>query len=258
MLRPAKQLVHRALSMMGIEVRTHRALRAARLRERETRELRSWQVLADHSFAQVLDIGANEGQFATLARQLWPAARIDSFEPLPDVYSKLVERHGRDPAVHAHRLALGRTPGTVRMQQSDFSPSSSILPMAELHTREWPESKGHRLVDVQVERLDDWAIKQPATWDPLLVKIDVQGYELEVIEGGIDTLRRADWLVVEVSFYELYAGQPLFSQVHARLEEIGFIYRGNIEQYRSKSGDRVLFADAIFQNSSKARVADRP
>lgn len=258
MIRMAKRLVHGAFAGLGIEIRTRRALLAARQQERESRERRCWDPLAGHSFDRILDIGANEGQFATLARQIWPTARIDSFEPLPDVYAKLVERHAQDHAVHAHRLALGRSPGTVRMRQSDFSPSSSILPMAELHAREWPESRGHCLVDVPVVCLDDWARDQTDAFGPLLIKIDVQGYELEVIEGGIDTLKVADWLVVEVSFYELYAGQPLFAQVHARLEEIGFTYRGNIEQYASKAGDRVLFADALFENSSKSRVVDRP
>ena len=247
-------LAHRLLNAAGIEVRLVRNLRAARLAEKRDRELDAWRILSGHGFRSVLDIGANEGQFASIARRLWPQAQVHSFEPLPEVHAKLVTRFQGDPLVHAHPIALSAESGVTTMHQSAFSPSSSLLPMAEIHRQEWPQSAEHREVEVRLERLDDWAAGQGGLERPLLVKIDVQGYELSVLDGGPEVLRGADVVVLEVSFHELYEGQPLFAQIHARMAELGFEYRGNIEQFTSKDGKRVLFADALFLRASRKSV----
>lgn len=136
------------------------------------------------------------------------------------------------------------------MHRSAYSPSSSLLPMADLHRTEWPQSVAHTDVAVQLERLDDWTHRMNPDASPLLIKIDVQGYEMAVINGGVDTLRSAAFVVLEVSFYELYEGQPLFHHIHERMQELGFTYRGNIEQFASKDRTRVLYADAIFENTA--------
>lgn len=234
---------------MGLEVRLLRNVRQAQIKERQERELHAWRVLQSQNFATILDIGANEGQFARVARRLWPDAHIHSFEPLPDVHALLAEGFSGDRQVTAHNLGLGERAGVMRMHRSAFSPSSSLLPMAELHRSEWPQSVDFTEVDVRIERLDDWAssmgIEQRL---PVLVKIDVQGFELEVIGGGRDTIRAAAFIVLEVSFHELYQGQALFGEIHERMKELGFAYRGNVEQFCSKDHRRVLYADAIFEN----------
>lgn len=201
-------------------------------------------------FHTILDIGANEGQFASLARRLWPEATVHSFEPIPDVHAALVAKFSGDPNVVPHAIGLSDRKGVQTIHVSAFSPSSSLLPMGELHRREWPQTAAHTEVDVRLERLDDLAI-QPSR-GPLLAKIDVQGFEAQVIAGGQATLKRASYIVIEVSFYELYEGQSLFADIHDQLSKLGFVYRGNIEQFTSKDKTRVLFADAIFENMNLA------
>jgi len=246
----ASRATHRLLNTIGVEIRLVRNIRAATEKQRRDRENLDWHVLGRRPFACILDIGANEGQFAGLARRLWPAAQVHSFEPLPGVYTALVERFRDDRQLTAHNIGLSDQAGKQRMHQSAFSPSSSLLPMAELHRSEWPQSVDHIDVDVHLERLDDWfQANSQCVRSPMLIKIDVQGFELSVINGGVETLRRAAFVVLEVSFHELYEGQPLFGQVHDRLRDLGFIYRGNIEQYRSRDRTRVLYADAIFENT---------
>lgn len=249
-----KATIHRLLNKAGIEVRLVRNLKAAHLAAKRDQELDAWRVLAHHDFATVLDIGANEGQFAAMARRLWPAAHVHSFEPLPDVHAVLVEQFKDDRKVTPHAIGLSDQPGMQTMHRSNFSPSSSLLQMGELHKQEWPQSAGHQEIEVRLERLDDWSKAQEVAAEgglckPMLVKIDVQGFELSVIGGGENTLRAADFAVLEVSFIELYEKQPLFADIHARMSELGFIYRGNVEQFTSKDKTRVLFADAIFENT---------
>lgn len=245
-----KAAIHRLLNKAGIEVRLVRNLKAAHLAAKRDQEANAWRVLAHHEFATVLDIGANEGQFAFLARRLWPTAQVHSFEPLPDVHALLAANFESDPQVETYAIGLSDRPNVQTMHRSEFSPSSSLLPMGELHKQEWPHSAGHQDVEVRLERLDDWArVQGQELRKPMLVKIDVQGFELSVLGGGEDTLRAADFAVLEVSFYELYEAQPLFADIHARMSGLGFIFRGNVEQFTSKDKKRVLFADAIFENS---------
>lgn len=244
------RLAHAALNRLGIEVRLIRNLRAAQERQWREQEFESWRALQPVDFPVILDIGANEGQFAELARRLWPRAKIHSFEPLPDIYALLQRKFADDSNVAAHNIGLSDRPGKQVMHRSDFSPSSSLLPMAELHRSEWPQSARQTETNVFLERLDDWAARAlPDGISGLLTKIDVQGFESAVIDGGRETLRRSRYAVIEVSFRELYIGQPLFADIHARMRELGFSYCGSIEQYRNRSQDAILFADAIFENT---------
>lgn len=249
MLAWLKSAGHRLFNWFGIEVSLLRNLRAAKALERMNRELDPWRILSAHRFACILDIGANEGQFAVIARRLWPEARVHSFEPLPDVHAALAAKFRGDPMVFVHNIGLSNCAGTQRMHRSAFSPSSSLLPMADLHRREWPQSVEHTDVEVRLERLDDWIREcKVAHSAPMLIKIDVQGFEMAVIDGGAELLGAATFVVLEVSFYELYEGQPLFAQIHERMRQLGFIYRGDVEQFRSRDRTRVLYADAIFEN----------
>ncbi|MGQ0800761.1 MAG: FkbM family methyltransferase [Pseudomarimonas sp.] len=253
----SRKLARTFLNALGIEIRQIRNVRAARLQQRKQREIAAWSVLSHHRFACVLDIGANTGQFASIARLLWPEALVHSFEPLPDIFAELKANHANDPKVIPHHIGLSDQAGMQSMFRSAFSPSSSLLPMAKLHEQEWPQSVANTEVAVKLERLDVWRRSMGAELTfPLMVKIDVQGFEMSVINGGPETLQQASVVVIEVSFHELYAAQPLFGEIHKRLTDLGFIYRGNIEEFRSRDGKNVLFADAIFENLANISAYD--
>lgn len=241
--------IHRIFNAFGLEVRLLKNLRKAREAQWQASELDAWRILAGRKFQTILDIGANEGQFARMAREIWPGAFIHSFEPLPQVHAVLAQGFTGDDRFKAHKVALSDRAGSQIMHCSAFSPSSSLLPMAEVHKQEWPQSASHTDVEVELLPLDDWARDSAPLQGPLLVKIDVQGFELHVIDGGVGTLAKAEVVVLEASFHEFYEGQPLFADIHARMQALGFVYRGNVEQYASKDKSCVLYADAIFENT---------
>lgn len=193
----------------------------------------------------ILDIGANVGQFAVTIGAALPAARIISFEPLPDCYAALCARMAGAPGFQALNTALGDTAGTLAFERNSFSDSSSFLTMAEEHKRLFPYTRESRRVDVAVARLDDLA-PQLALFEPLLVKIDVQGYEDRVLRGGEQTVRRARALIVETGFEPLYAGQPLFDEIYRLLTAWGFRYHSAIEQLLSPEDGRVLQENSVF------------
>jgi FkbM family methyltransferase len=249
----ASSLLKAALHSIGLDVRLVRNIAKAQRRSQEERWLKSAEWLSAESIQTILDIGANTGQFARLVHSLFPAARIYSFEPLPECQAELRRTLGSMPGAVAVPYALGDEEGTIAFRQSAFSPSSSFLEMTDVHRTNWPQSVDQSTVMVRVARLDDF-VAQESLEDGLLVKMDVQGFEDRVIRGGMSTISRARIVLVEVSFIELYAGQPLFDDIYCQLQGLGFEYRGNLEQHASRSDATILFADAVFLKKA-ARVS---
>jgi len=173
----------------------------------------------------ILDIGANQGQFAELARKLWPKTIIHSFEPLPQDFAILEKRFEGDSAWYGHNVALSDVEGEVEFNVSSFTQSSSILEMGDLHKTTWPFSADNSKIKVKAITLD--SIAPNICTSNYLVKIDVQGAELKVISGGINTIKNAAVCYIEASFFELYIGQPLFFDIMKRMDELGFRYMGN-------------------------------
>jgi len=229
LVRKLGAVINRALEPLGFQVR----------------RLREPRYLAEFGFRTVLDIGANTGQFARRARRLFPDATIHSFEPLPDAFYALAEFSRKSRNVYAHRVALGEADGQAEMYRNEFSPSSSFLPISPIHTTAFPGTGHTRPVHVPMTSLDAWARGYPLS-RPLLIKMDVQGYEDKVLRGGMDTVSQAAVLIVEVSFQELYFGQILFDELLLLTRRMGFRCFGAEELVCDDHQGRPLQANMVF------------
>jgi FkbM family methyltransferase len=191
----------------------------------------------------VLDIGANEGQFARTALQAFPAATIFSFEPLPAAQAALrglaEEYPGR---LEVEAFALGDADGHVDFNVTAFSPSSSILPI---------EPGGAVPIDVRemtrvpIRRLSEWASSRALTSD-IVMKLDVQGYEGNVLRGGLDVLKRTRIVIAETTFTPLYKGQTSLGELCAIMEPLGFRYREAFGVVRDTGSGEPLWQDSVF------------
>lgn len=195
--------------------------------------------------ATILDIGANIGQSAATVRAAFPQAWIYSFEPLPDCFEQLQRRMNGDSRFTAFNIGIGDRSGELTFQRSSFSPSSSFLPMAETHKTAFPYTSDATELKVKVQRLDDIA-PTIHIHEPLLVKIDVQGYEEHVLRGGEHTIQKAKAVIVETSFRTLYEGQPLFDSVYQRMRDWGYTYFGSLDQLDNPVDGENIQADSIF------------
>lgn len=193
----------------------------------------------------VLDIGANTGQFARTIMAVLPDVHIYAFEPLPDCFQQLQAHLGQAQKFTAFNVGLGEQSGKLSFERNVYSPSSSFLKMTEQHREAFPYTRDSHQVTVKVECLDDLA-KNLMITEPLLIKIDVQGYELHVLRGGEQTIKRARMLIVETSFETLYEKQPLFDDVYCLLRNWGFAYVGALDQLIHPQTGRVLQADSMF------------
>jgi hypothetical protein len=87
---------------------------------------------------------------------------------------------------------------------------------------------------------------------PCLLKIDVQGTELDVLAGAAETLQFVDWILLELTFDPVYEGEPLFAEVDAALRASGWIIRWPLSVLRSADGTVVTQLDALYQRALPA------
>jgi FkbM family methyltransferase len=130
-----------------------------------------------------------------------------------------------DERVQVIAKAAGETPGIATLHVSGRDDSSSLLAMAERQTQLYPETAVVGEQAVEVDTLDAMF----ATLDlpgPVLLKLDVQGYELSALKGATALLERVDTVLTEASFVPFYEGQALFDEVHAWLIDAGFRLAG--------------------------------
>lgn len=193
----------------------------------------------------ILDVGANTGQFAMSIHQIFPDAMLYSFEPLVDCYEELVVNLDGIPKFKAFNLALGNITGKIEMYRNQYSASSSLLAMKELHKESFPFTREEQVQKISIARLDDLADDLEIQM-PILIKLDVQGFEDQVISGGINTISKADIIIIELSVEQLYEGQPLFDSIYRTLFDLGFQYKGNYDQLYSPNDGCVLQMDGIF------------
>lgn len=195
----------------------------------------------------ILDIGANTGQFASTINVIFPNAKIYAFEPLPDCFEQLQMHMAGCKNFTAFNIGLGDQSGSLKFEKHDSSLSSSFLKMTDIHKTAFPHTQNSQSIEVKIEKLDNVA-KNLSIIDPLLIKIDVQGYEDKVLRGGEQTIKRARLVISETSFESLYEGQPLFDDIYRTFINLGFSYAGSFEQLFNPLDGRILQADSIFIN----------
>ena len=201
-----------------------------------------------HDFLSIIDVGAHHGQFALFARERFPRAQLLCFEPLSQAQEILRRVFPERAPVELFGVALGSVTGTGHtMHVSKLDDSSSLLPITDRYTEAFPGTEEAATTTVPVQRLDD-ALDGLALARPCMLKIDVQGYELEVLRGGEHVLDNVDVVLLECSFVELYTGQALAAEIIAYLCSRGFTLTGVFGIKRDIAG-RCLQADALFERS---------
>lgn len=195
----------------------------------------------------ILDIGANEGQFAHEMRAKFPHAHIISVEPLPGPFAVLEAWAKADGNATALNLALGEAEAILRINvHLDHSTSSSLLATHEEGLGTFPEMTRQHSVETPVRRLDDvLAETGRAVGINTLLKLDVQGFEEKVLRGAPETLGRVGALLTEVCIDPLYEGQAEFFTLCRIAQDAGLHYAGNYSQYCAQDG-HVIFLDAFF------------
>jgi FkbM family methyltransferase len=239
MLSSLKQGMKQLLNAAGIEAR--------RFHPDTSPLARLMAALRAFDIDLVIDVGANEGQFAKELRAGGYSGRIVSFEPLTAAHRRLLQVSNSDSAWHVQpRCALGDRFGEIELNISGNSVSSSILPMLTSHSSAAPESVylGHE--SAPLITLDSVApLYLEGTRSPFL-KIDTQGYEWHVLDGALATLPKVRGIQLELSLVPLYEGQRLWRECIERLEAEGFVFWALHAVFVDPANGRTLQWDGLF------------
>lgn len=216
------------------------------------------QSLRDLDIQHVIDVGAHGGQFSRLATILWPDAAIDAFEPNPTEaarYRRTLNTNSK--TVRLHNCALGSEADSKTLFLTSASDSSSLLRPAI------SGNASHRVVggtEVEVARLDA-VLGFEDILRPSLLKLDVQGFEQEVLRGSGELLHAVDYVYVEVSFQPAYQGQPTAGEVVAYLHQKHYALHSVHDLARDSAGrpdqGDLLFERHTFDGTSVAHE-ERP
>ena len=198
----------------------------------------------------ILDVGANQGQFALSAKSFYPGAGIHSFEPLPEVFHVLQQNTRKEGAINTYNFALGSTSGYLEFFQNDYSHASSALHVSSLQQKMLPQTAAEHQIRVPVKRMDELLNNIPLT-PPVLLKLDVQGFEMEVLKGAKICLEKIDYLLFETSFVPMYEGEPLFDEMHNFVKELGFEFIAPVG-FLQTDGLQILQMDLLYKRKTAA------
>lgn len=172
-----------------------------------------------------------------------------AYEPQSAAADKFRAVLNRARNVTLHQVALGDADGDAEINISRRSDSSSLLATSEDLPKLFKNTEHHSRERVRVARLDSF----PEHWkhaERACLKIDVQGLELQVLQGGAEALKHCAYVYVECSHVELYKGQALFDDVKAFLEEKRFHVTKRVNE--DVIANKLIQADYLFERKSGA------
>lgn len=245
--RPMLQRVKRVLRRAGFEVR--------RVRSPQGPLGPLCRLIQKEGINVVFDVGANAGQFGEDLRRMGYEGRIVSFEPVAEAHRELVRTAAGDPLwVVAPRMALGSEEGVIAVKVAVYSGLSSVLNPTESHLRSYSPSATVASENVPYHRLDGLAQTYIGDNSGALLKIDVQGFEKQVLQGAEGLLKHLQAVYLEVSVEPMYDGQALAGEVLGYLQGKGYEIWHASPGWSNPLTGRTLQYDVLLANTG-ARAA---
>lgn len=195
----------------------------------------------------IIDVGANSGQFTKVCSKYYPNSPIYSFEPMPDFYNKIKKKFEKSPNIKTCNYALGNEKGFISFNKNEYGHVSSILDI-DKNNIHYPNEKLTK-IEVEISTLNEFFKTIPIA-SPSLLKLDVQGYELEVLKGGSEIVKQIDYIIVEANLEKLYDKQPTFTELNEHLNNIGFELNGMLDFNLGKN-NKYIEVDLLFKNKNK-------
>jgi len=195
-----------------------------------------------------LDVGANEGQFAKKLRNIGYKEKIISFEPLSKVFYNLKKESDKDKNWQVVNIAVGDQDGETIINESNYSLSSSILPMSKLHLEAKKNSNYIGKQKASIKKIDTFIDSENLIKNNLFLKIDTQGFEYQVINGSIKNLKNIRAILCELTLVELYEGQRLWLEIVELLAANNFEIWSLEKGFQNSKNKQILQIDCIFLN----------
>jgi len=197
--------------------------------------------------ASVIDAGAFVGEWTERARTIWPEAKYLMVEPQPNKQERL--RAMCNDSVALESVVLGSIQSDAVPFHMDDLGSSSVF--------EHVIAKNLLTESLPMNTLDSIVTKRELA-GPILLKADVQGYELEVLRGASETLQNAEVILLEVSLLPYNVGSPLFADVVRFMAERQFLVYDFCHLFRRQSDDAAFQVDVLFAREDSMLRSEKP
>jgi FkbM family methyltransferase len=197
----------------------------------------------------IVDVGSSNGGFVRKIRPVFPLAKIYCFEPVQVSFHELLDKTKLDNNLQAFNYGLCHKSGTATFYLSSRIGSSSLLAMTNLHKIVYPSSAQITTTSIDVKRLDE--VKELKLGNHNMLKLDVQGAELLVLQGASNILSQFEIVFTEVNFATLYSENATLSNLALYLSNYNFEICGIENISRSHIDGTYLQADVYFVNKNK-------
>lgn len=195
----------------------------------------------------VIDVGANIGQFSICAQRLFSCSAIYAIEANEELFSTLsnnLNKFNKSNNI-IYNVAISSYSGNVEFKINNDSQVSSILDLGSDRKEFYPNSNVISFKSIKCTTLDSLFLNKKLT-GPILLKIDVQGAEHLVIEGASELLSKINWIILEISFKNLYEGEKSFEFILNLLSTYGFTFSKPLNVHYSPKTYEIMEMDALF------------
>lgn len=204
--------------------------------------------LKNNAVTVVLDVGANIGQYGSELRSIGYEGQIISFEPTNDAYKKLVALSKKDKKWETFHYSLGEFDGESEINISKNSVSSSLLNNLPQLIESAPSAAIVAIEKISVKKLDTIFNDLLTDSDTVYLKIDTQGYENMVLNGGLNSLKKIKLIQVEMALIPTYEDSLSFEQMIEKLTALRFKLISIESGYYDKKTGNLLEVDGVFIN----------
>lgn len=203
------------------------------------------EIMAHHRVDVVLDVGANDGDYAREIRDAGYRGRIVSFEPASATFARLARAAAADPLWDAVQLGVGEAGGHLDLSVSALDVYSSFKQPSAVGS-EAPGARAVASERVEVVRLDDYLRAHPDLLGRTYLKIDTQGFEAEVLRGAGDLLDRFVAVQAELGLVTLYEGQVDWLEIVTWMRGRGFEVATMVCNAADRRSMRAIEYDIVF------------
>lgn len=208
------------------------------------------QLILNQHIDLVIDIGANTGQFCEKLRSIGFTGKMISFEPMSAPFEQLKLKASKDKNWEVHNYALGAEEKEAQINISANSYSSSLYESKKELIASVPSTKTVNKEVVKIKKLTDIVpVETLKSYKNIMLKIDVQGYEFNVLNGCMSVLPLIKLIQCEMSFTILYENGKLYNELIDFMKQANFSLYSLIPEFYDEKSGKLLEADGLFINN---------
>jgi FkbM family methyltransferase len=241
-----KNIINRHLHRFGLELHGSGYLQSLAKGEfKKDAFMVQKELMAGKRVNTIFDLGANRGEVLARYLECFPSSSIYAFEPFPGSFDILKDRFGSVGSVHLHPLAVACSEGLRQLYVNRNVDTNSLLKPRATGLSSDKQVKNKSVLDIQSTSLDLFCTSEKIGYIDIL-KMDIQGGELEALKGGVNLLRenKIGLIYSEAFFVKQYESQPLFHEIAGFLYEFDYRLQDIYAPMYGKG--HVVWADVIF------------